>query len=327
MAISFKERKKRFNRMLARHAMFTAYWLINRLPYSVVKVILSFLIAIGFLFTGHLRRTARESLKIAFGKEKTDAQIEEIIKKCFANFGRGMIEMIYFNEHLFMTEKYVVFEGKEHLDRALAQGKGVIAVTAHFGNFPLMLMTMARQGYPTHIMMRHTRDPEIDKFLLRKRNEANLKTIFTMPRRQAVSDTFKALRNNEIVFILMDQHFGSEGGVLVDFFGRKAATATGPVVIAQRAGAPIVPMFIRREDKGVNKVFIYPPVELEQHEDQDQMIFANVTKITKIIEQQIRLHPHEWGWMHRRWKAEEPQAAASMSAAAGEETHGDRQES
>lgn len=305
MAISLKERKKRFNRMLARRAMFTAYWLINHLPYPVVKVILRVLIAIGFLFTGHLRKTARESLKIAFGKEKTDDEIEAIVKKCFTNFGRGMIEMIYFNEHLHMMEKHVTFEGRENLEKALAKGKGVVAVTAHFGNFPLMLMRMARLGYPTHIMMRHTRDPEIDKFLLQKRNEANLKTIFTMPRREAVINTLKALRNNEIVFILMDQNFGSEGGVFVEFFGKKAATAPGPFILAQRAGAPIVPIFIYREGE-MNKVEIQPEVVLEERPTNEETIEANVVKLTKIIEAQIRRYPHEWGWMHRRWKTEAP---------------------
>ncbi len=302
--MDWNAQKKIFRRDMARYAMFAAYWSLNRLPYGLVKGVLRFLIGIGFLVTGRLKKIARESLRIAFGKEKTDAEIEEIIKKCFSNFGQGMVEMIYFNEHLPMMDKHVVIEGREHLDRALAKGKGVMAVTAHFGNFPLMLMHFARSGYPTHILMRNTRDPKIDEFLLRKRNEAGLKTIFALPRKKAVMDTLKALRNNEIVFILMDQNFGGDGGVFVDFFGQKAATATGPIVLAQRAESPIVPIFIRRQDNGVNKITIEPEMVLEIREDSQQMLLANVTKITKIIEGYIRRYPHEWGWMHRRWKTQ-----------------------
>lgn len=297
-------RKKILRRDAARYGMFTAYWLLNRLPYGMVKGLLRFLIAVGFLVTGRLKKIARESLSIAFGKEKTAAEIEEIIKKCFSNFGQGMVEMIYFNEHLGMMDKYVVFEGREHLDAALAKGKGVMAVTAHFGNFPLLMMHMARLGYKTNVLMRNTRDPKIDEFLLQKRNEAGLKTIFALPRKKAVMDTLKALRNNEIVFILMDQNFGSSGGVFVDFFGQKAATAPGPIVLAQRAGAPIVPIFIRRQEDDMNKIAIEPEMELEQREDSQAMIIANVAKITKIIEGYIRKYPHEWGWMHRRWKTQ-----------------------
>ncbi len=302
--MDWNARKKVLRRDLARYSMFAAYWLLNRLPYGMVKGLLRFLIGIGFLVTGRLKKIARESLHIAFGKEKTDAEIEEIIKKCFSNFGQGMVEMIYFNEHLDMMEKHVVFEGRQNLDAALAKGKGVMAVTAHFGNFPLMMMHFARLGYPTHVLMRNTRDPKIDEFLLQKRNEAGLKTIFALPRKKAVMDTLKALRNNEIVFILMDQNFGSDGGVFVDFFGQKAATAPGPIVLAQRAESPIVPIFIRREKDDINKIAIEPEMPLEIRDDKDEMILANVAKITKIIEGYIRRYPHEWGWMHRRWKTQ-----------------------
>lgn len=303
--MDWKGRKKIIRRDAARYAMFTAYGLLNRLPYGMVKGLLKFLIAIGFKVTGHLKKIARESLHIAFGQEKTDEEIEEIIRRCFANFGQGMVEMIYFNEHLSLMDKYVAFEGKENLDAALAKGKGVMAVTAHFGNFPLLMMYMARQGYPCSVLMRNTRDPKIDEFLLQKRTEAGLKTIFALPRKAAVMNTLKALRNNEIVFILMDQNFGSEGGVFVDFFGQKAATAPGPIVLAMRAQSPVVPIFIRREND-INKIKVEPEMEIEKRDDYDAMVLANVAKITKVIESYIRRYPYEWGWMHRRWKTAAP---------------------
>lgn len=324
--MNFNEQIKIFKRASARNGMFGSYWLINHLPYPVVKVILHVFISIGFFLTIRLKQVARESLHTAFGNEKSDREINEIVKQCFANLGQGMVEMIYFNEHPHMIKDHVIFEGLEHLENALKQGKGVIAITAHFGNFPLMMMTMARQGYKVSVMMRKTRDPQIDAFLFEKRTGAGLKTIYTMPRKQAISETIRALRNNEIVFILMDQNFGSEGGVYVDFFGKKAATAPGPIVMAHRTGAQVVPIFIRRERDDINKVVVEPPMLLEERPDYEEMIYVNVVKATKIIEGYIRRYPHEWGWMHRRWKSEAPPAAETMSAAAREEIHGDRQE-
>ena len=309
--MDWNARKKILRRDAARYAMKTAYWMLNKLPYGMVKGIVKFLIAVGFMVTGRHRRVARESLAIAFGKEKSAQEIEAIIDKCFRNFGQAMVEMIYFNEHLDMVDKHMTFEGREHLEAALKKGKGVMAVTAHFGNFPLLMMQMARMGYPTHVLMRNTRDPKIDEFLLQKRNEAGLGTIFALPRKAAVMNTLKALRNNEIVFILMDQNFGSDGGVFVDFFGQQAATAPGPIVLAQRANAPIVPIFIRRENDDMYKVTIEPEMELEKRDDYDEMVTANVAKVTKIIEGYIRKYPHEWGWMHRRWKTQIPNRDAS----------------
>ena len=315
--MDWNARKKILRRDAARYAMKVAYWTLNHLPYGMVKGVLKVLIKIGFLVTGRHRRVARESLKIAFGNEKTDQEIEAIIDRCFKNFGQAMVEMIYFNEHLDMVDKHMIFEGREHLEAALAKGKGVMAVTAHFGNFPLMMMQFARLGYKTHVLMRNTRDPKIDEFLLQKRNEAGLGTIFALPRKAAVMNTLKALRNNEIVFILMDQNFGSDGGVFVDFFGHKAATAPGPIVLSQRANAPIVPIFIRRENDDMYRVTIEPEMEVEKREDYDEMILANVAKVTKIIEGYIRKYPHEWGWMHRRWKTQIPQPATTGEGADG----------
>ena len=89
----------------------------------------------------------------------------------------------------------------------------------------------------------------------------------------------------------------------VDFFGQKAATATGPAVFAMRTGAAIIPMFILRQENDQHKIVIEPPVPLEGREDEKETIAATMTKITNLIEQYIRCHPHEWAWMHRRWKS------------------------
>lgn len=311
----------------ARYAMKAAYWLFNHLPYGLVKRLTPFLIWVGLSFTGHLQKTARESLRLAFGHEKSEQEIDKICKDCFTNFSYGLFEMLYLSGHFEMMKDFISFEGKENLDAALAKGKGVMAVTAHFGSFPMMMMHMARLGYPVHVLMRKTRDPKIDAFLLQKRNETGLKTIYALPRKAAVMDTLKALRNNEIVFILMDQNFGSDGKVFVDFFGQKAATAPGPIVLAQRAGAPIVPLFIRREKDKKHKIEFLPEMELEKRADYDEMVFANVAKITTIIENMIRKYPHEWGWMHRRWKTRAPsQDTTKVGQEIGGNPDGNRQE-
>ena len=119
----------------------------------------------------------------------------------------------------------------------------------------------------------------------------------------AVTDSLKVLRDNEILFIPIDQNFGSDGGVFVNFFGQKAATATGPVVFANRTKAPIIPMFIIHEDEDRHKVIIEPPLVLEEGRDEKETLYINTSKLTNLIEHYIRLYPYEWAWMHRRWKS------------------------
>jgi KDO2-lipid IV(A) lauroyltransferase len=117
-----------------------------------------------------------------------------------------------------------------------------------------------------------------------------------------VANSIKALRNNEFLFIPIDQNFGT-AGVFVDFFGKQAATATGPVIFAQRTGAPILPMFIVREKDDTHRIIIEPPMYIEEKENNAATIQHNISRITKIIEEYIRKYPQEWGWIHRRWKS------------------------
>ena len=296
-----KKFRKSFQRWCARNGMFASYYIFSHMPYNIFKWFISFFFFIAYKLTKRHQKVARESLNIAFAKEKTKAEIDSIVEKCFQGFCRGMMDMIYVLSHRDYILKKVNIEGLENLDKALSRGKGVVAITAHFGNFPLMMLALALKGYKVHVMMRHTRDSKVDDFLIKKRNEFGLKTIFTMPRRESVTKTLRALRANEIVFILMDQNFGAQGGVFVDFFGQKAATATGPLVLAARADAAIVPLFILSEDEGLYTIKIEEELKVEQGKG-EEIIYNNTVLVTKKIESYIRQYPHEWGWMHRRWK-------------------------
>ncbi len=304
--MSSSKRFRRFQRAIARYGLYTSAWLFERLPYGFVRFITGILITIGFRCTIRQRRFARESLDIAFGDEKSVEEKKKIIKKCFESFGRGMIELLYHMSHPEESHGTVSFEGKEHLDKAMAQGKGVIAVTAHFGNFPLMMMACARQGYKTSSIIRQTRDEELTEFLHKKRAKAGLGTIYAIPRRKCVIDSLKELRDGNLLFIPIDQNFGGNGGIFVDFFGQKAATATGPAVFALRTGAPILPMFSLRQADNTQKIVIEPPIEIEDCGSEKETILAVMTKVTNLVERYIRQYPYEWAWMHRRWKSRPP---------------------
>lgn len=309
LIMSLKKNVKKIQRAMARQGMYFFYGLFAYLPYSVIRVIAKVLLFIGFQLIIRQKRIAKESLKIAFKGHKTPEELRDITRRCFQNFGQGIVEMLYYLSHPEKVADVITFEGKHHLDEAIAKGNGVIAVTAHFGNFPLMMLHCAQQGYKTNSIIRPTRDEQLEKFLFQKRTEVGLNTVYAIPRRECVTQSLKVLRNNEMLFIPIDQNFGSEGGVFVEFFGHKAATATGPVIFAERTKAPIIPMFIIREGKTRHRIIVEPPYEMKEFPDEEKTIQYNMEKITNLIERYIREYPHEWAWMHRRWKSkpEDPQ--------------------
>ncbi len=297
-----KEIFKRFQRLLARKALRICSLIINLLPEAAIYRFADFLADLGFVLATRHRKVALESLRIAFGQEKSAAEIREIAKLTFENMAKGMVELIYFMEHPRLVSKRIIIQGKENLDKAFQDGKGVIGVSAHFGNFPLMLLSFLAAGVKTNAIIRYARDEKIERYFQQKRNQFGLKTIYSQPRKACVEESIRSLRDNELLFIPLDQNFGS-GGVFVDFFGKKAATATGPVVFALRTKAPIVPMFIVRQKDNTHKIIIEPALYMEEKQDYQEKLVHNVSRITRIIENYIRKYPQEWGWIHRRWKS------------------------
>ncbi|QAT17494.1 hypothetical protein BU251_07085 [Candidatus Velamenicoccus archaeovorus] len=272
----------------------------------------------GYAFAVKHRRIAIESLTMAFGKTKTPQEIRRICRECFNSMACLAVEFFMFMKHPERIKKFVDIEGIDNLKKALAEGKGVVAISAHFGSFPLLLSRLAQEECKVNAVMRHMRDQKLDELFEDKRRLMRVGSIYTQPRQTCVSQSLKVLRDNEVLFVQLDQNFGT-GGVFVDFFGVKAATATGPIVFSMRTGAPIVPMFIYRLGGPRHRIVIEPPIHVDESGTKSERLLHAVERLTALIEKYIRQHPHEWGWIHKRWKArpkEEKQGA--MAAAAGD---------
>lgn len=276
--------------------------IIKCLPAQFIYGFARRIAAWGYIIAAKQRKIALESLSIAFGAEKSKDQIGQIAKDCFMFMAKAGIELLFLLDRPSLLKKRVKMINKEHLDNAVSKGRGVILVSAHFGNFPLMLGKLSLEGYKVAALMRLMRDARAEKFFSKKRKKLNIKTIYSQPRDICVNSTISALRNNELVFIPIDQNFGTSG-VFVDFFGTKAATATGPIIFAQRTKATILPCFIIREGDDTHKIIFEKPFNLEEGEDSKERITINIQRLTNIIESYIRKYPAEWGWIHRRWKS------------------------
>jgi len=299
--MDFKKINKNLGRVAARLGLFWCSLIIKIMPRRFVYGFADGLGRIGYHLVARQRKIAIESLGIAFGGPMTRAQMEKIARDCFIYMAKSAVELLLLMDRPGLLKQRVEIVNKENLDQALARGNGAILVSAHFGNFPLLMSKLSLEGYKVAGIMRPMRDERVEKFFLAKRRALKIKTIYSQPRNTCVAATIEALRANETVFIPIDQNFGT-GGVFVDFFGRKAATATGPVVLAQRTKAALVPCFIIRQPDDRHRIIFEPPIELEAGADPRSTVIKNIQKLTGIIETYIRRYPAEWGWVHRRWK-------------------------
>ncbi len=258
------------------------------------------------LLTFHLlrgwRRVALNNLNLVFGREKAKDEIQWMCRTLFKNMARDMMEVyrcVDFEDRYFKT--LVRFEGKEHLDHALKEGKGAIAVSAHLGNFPLMCARLANEGYPLSLVARDPENPKIAKAITSLRDAVGIESIPDEPRMACVSRCFKALKGNRVLMLQIDQN-APVTEAWVDFFGYLVPTFKGPVLLSIRTGAPILPMFVRRNQNNFHQITVHPPFTLNITGNAEHDITSNLARLTKIIEVAIRDYPEQWLWIYRRFK-------------------------
>ena len=280
---------------------FSTFW-VKRLP---IKSLTSYGEKLGLLAFHLLRRWRRAAfanLNLALGKEKNKDEIHRICRELFKNIGRDMMEACRLDDFEDTYFKNLVrFEGKEHLDSALKEKKGVIALSAHLGNFPLMSARLVNEGYSLSVVIRDPENPKIAEDSVSFRDSLGIETIPDQPRLTCVSKCFKALKENRILLLQNDQN-APVTEAWIDFFGYLVPTFKGPVVFSVRTGAPIIPMFIIRTPDRRHKITVHPSFELELTGDVEQDITLNIARLIKITESTIRQYPEQWLWIYRRFK-------------------------
>ena len=170
------------------------------------------------------------------------------------------------------------------------------------GNWEMVGVRIASEGYPLNVIAREQRDHKITEYVRRTRERMGMKVFH---RDVAVRESLRALRRNEIVGVLLDQNAG-QSGVFVDFFGHLASTAPGAAAFALRTGAAVLPTFGWRKADNTHAVAVGPAISLVRTGDRRHDILVNTAHHTKVIEEAIRAHPEQWFWLHKRWKTRPP---------------------
>ncbi|MCU0643224.1 MAG: lysophospholipid acyltransferase family protein [bacterium] len=255
---------------------------------------------LGFYLVRSERRKTLQHLTMVYGGEKSQQEIYRMAKAVFFNLGRNMADAfripLYNSENV---DQIVAAKGLEHLDRALAKGNGVLALTGHVGNWELMGGYLAIKGYPINVVGAPIYDPRLDALVVQNRQQSGMKYI---ARGSATREIIRALRRNEVIGLLIDQDTKHVEGVFVDFLGKNAFTPAGPALLAAKTGAAIVPMAIHITKDNTHLIDIEDELDVQTTADPENDRIYNTQIFSKAVEKFIRLYPTQWVWMHRRWK-------------------------
>jgi len=223
-------------------------------------------------------------------------ECKALVWRAWKNFAQSVLEtssVVHFSREKILST--VQLEGEEHLKRALALGRGVLALSAHLGSFGMIGSRLAASGYPFSVVVKHPGDERFAELMNEYRARVGIHTISAKPRREAVRGILRALRDNRIVLVIADEF--KSAGVTVDFMGQASSAPRGPATLALRTGAVTLPIFAIRKPDGSLTLSVGAEIEPIRRGDLDESVAATTALFTRHLETMIRRYPDQWVWL------------------------------
>ena len=259
--------------------------------------------AFGYSPLGVRRRVVERQIAAAF-PGLDESEVLRIARASYEHLGRTTIETALLST-LGPGKVLDLFEGVDNwtcVERARAQGKGIIFVTGHLGNWELAGAYVAARGVGVDAVARRMENPLFDAYLTRTRQRLGMSVVHDS---DAVRRTPRSLREGRGIAFLSDQGVLGLASTFVPFFGRPAKTPRGPAVFALRLKAPVVFGIAIRQPSGKYRMS-FEPVTVQDTGDRDRDVDAVVAEYTKTLERWVRRAPEQYFWHHRRWRRQPP---------------------
>jgi KDO2-lipid IV(A) lauroyltransferase len=250
------------------------------------------------------RRITLANLEFAYGAALTPGAREHLARQVFCHFVRFAWEILeLLLAPLPVIRRKVIIIGEEHMEAALAQGRGAIAIAAHAGNWEYTVMGYGLQCRPGVVVGRELDQPWAARLARYLRQRGG---NYMVAKQKGMKGIMGHLRQNRPVGIVIDQNTTDTGGLLVDFFGKPARTTPVAAILARR-GVPVLPTLSRRLADGRHLMVIFPPLPMHKTADAEADIQRHLALQSRTIEAWVRTCPEQWLWLHRRWKNQFPE--------------------
>jgi KDO2-lipid IV(A) lauroyltransferase len=260
------------------------------------------------------RRVILANLERVFGETVSHAEIVRLAQAHYGHLWRLAGEFFRFRWMSRARKAALIrVENVDVLLAALAEGKGVLCLTGHFGNWEVATIAGLDQ-YPGrrgqfHFVRRAIKPRWLDAFVTRRFNKAGFGVI---PKRGSLDFILERLAAGDMIVFPFDQHAQPPDGIEVDFFGHPAWTFKSVAIIALATGAPVVPAASWREPDGRHVLRFETALSPIECADTTEAIRRNTRAYNETLERLILRRPEQWYWVHRRWKSVARRAAATQ---------------
>ncbi len=245
------------------------------------------------------KEAIRDNLGVILGGDATSAKIDSHVQSIFRNFAKYLVDFFKVRKlRKKEIDRFVKIEGIENIDRCLAEGTGAVLLSIHIGNWEMGGAVIGALGYPVSALVLEHGDKRINDLFVKQRVSNGLKVI---PVGIQVKQCFRVLKNNELLAIVGDKDYTSNGEY-IDFFGKKAFIPRGPAVLSLRTGAPIVICALTRERDNTFKFKFEKPMRYTPSGDREKDVKAFMEMYINVFESYIKKYPDQWYAFRRVWE-------------------------
>ncbi|MPZ14724.1 MAG: hypothetical protein GEU73_09940 [Chloroflexi bacterium] len=287
--------------MLKYVAFLLAAPIVSRLPRSLLSGLGVVMGVSAFAFAHRQRQAVLRNLSVVLPDRAPGAR-RRLALKTFIHGAWGYMELLTLLDRR-APERTPAFQftGWEHLNRALADGQGVIMVTAHVGSPSLASQLVARRGVATSAVVEELQPPALHRLMVRMRGSQGMRIVTAG--RAAVAEIATSLRRNEVVGLVCDRNVAGSG-LDLPFFGRTTRMTTAPVTLALRTNAAILPAVAYRSQPFAGIAHVEPVVELARTGDVARDVREGTLRVIARLEALIREHPEQWAVFSDVWPPE-----------------------
>ncbi|MDP6594178.1 MAG: lysophospholipid acyltransferase family protein [Candidatus Marinimicrobia bacterium] len=242
---------------------------------------------------------ALNNLRLAF-PEMNEDYYEQITRQTYCHFGQIFMDVL--RADTIDPSRNITVENRHILDEACKQGKGVILLSGHFGNWEMIGVWFAAEGFDLHAVVRGQKNRGANRYFMELRRRCG---TFPLYASSPASKMLRSLKNGGILALASDQN-AKKKGVFVNFFGKPAATPKGAAVLHLKTGAPIVISICSRNSDGTYHLRFD---SLPADEEYRNPVTSVMQNFTSFLEAVVRQNPEQYFWFHKRWKTRPPNSS------------------
>lgn len=245
------------------------------------------------------RRAVMSNINVVTAGKLGLAEERRIARQVFRNFAKYLVDFFRFSiVDRDYIDKFVRIEGLNNIDEALSKGKGVIALSAHIGNWELGGSVLSLSGYPLSAVVLTHKHKKVNEFFKKQRLAGMVKPIEIG---MALKECYRVLKDNKILALMGDRDF-TGNGFRIKFFGKKALIPKGPSAFSYRIGSAIVPTFMVREDDDTFRLIFEKPIYPDRSIEEDASARQLTERYLSVIESYITARPAQWYAFRKIWE-------------------------